>query len=97
MAAVGIAIWTDRRSRVRDQEQQTLQLQRDREQQLEDVKRLLQTMVVDRIETAFHEIGKLDKRQRSTENAYSELKGFLRGKGWMVPDLCPEDLAGEGK
>jgi ADP-ribosylglycohydrolase len=85
IAASAITVWATLRAdrTARD---------RDREQQLEQVKGLLQTMVVDRIEVAFGEIAKLDKRQNSTEKAYSELRGFLRGKGCIVPDFCPDDL-----
>lgn len=85
IATAAVTVWATQRADRTSRE-------RDREQQLEQVKGLLQTMVVDRIEVAFQELAKLDKRQNITEKAYSELRGFLRGKGCIVPDFCPDDL-----
>lgn len=69
----------------------------DREQQLEQVRGLLQTMVVEKIEAAFNEIAKHEVRITDTEKAHAHLLGFLQGKGCTVPEFCTTDLEGGRK
>lgn len=58
------------------------------------MKGLLQTMVVDRVELAFGEIAKHERRLTEAEKAHAHLRGFLQGKGCVIPDLCPDDPSG---
>ena len=83
IATAAVTVWAtlraDRTSR-----------ERDREQQLDQVRQMLQTMVVDKIEAAFNEIEKLQKAVGAVKEAHAHLKGFLQGKGCLVPD-CPDE------
>lgn len=60
------------------------------EKQREEMKGLLQTMVVDRIETAFHEISKLQRRATDQEGRHTYLLGLLVGKGCVDPKVCDQ-------
>jgi type II secretory pathway pseudopilin PulG len=71
--------------------------QQDQQQQLRQVEQLLQTMVVEKIDAAFAEIAKHERRITDTEKSHSHLLGFLQGKGCSVPDFCAKDLEGVGK
>ena len=71
--------------------------QQDQQQQLRNVEQLLQTMVVEKIEAAFAEIAKHERRITDTEKSHSHLLGFLQGKGCSVPDYCAKDLEGAAK
>ena len=89
VAACAITVWATLRAdrSARD---------RDREQQLEQMKGLLQTMVVEKIEAAFNEIEKLQKAVGAVKEAHAHLKGFLQGKGCLVPDFCAEEMKESG-
>jgi hypothetical protein len=76
-AAVALARRAERMSR-----------EKERTQQVEQMKGLLQTMVVDRIEVAFGEISKLQRRMGDTEGRHTYLLGLLVGKGCVDAKAC---------
>ena len=87
VAACAITVWATLRADRSARE-------RDREQQLEQMKGLLQTMVVEKIEAAFSEIEKLQRSMGDVKESHAHMKGFLQGRGILVPDLAADDLKG---
>jgi|GEM_PF-4918684 hypothetical protein len=87
-----LSIWAtlkaDRRARHQDRQRQDEQREQDQKAQLHQMEQLLQTMVVEKIEAAFKEIGKLQLQVGAVERSHSHLLGFLQGKGCTVPDFC---------
>jgi hypothetical protein len=87
-----LSVWAtlraDRRARKQDQLRQDDLREQAQQEQLRQVQQMLQTMVVEKIEAAFTEIGKLQGQVGKVEQSHAHLLGFLQGKGCTVPDFC---------
>ena len=93
-----LIIWqtlrADRRERKREREQSELDREKEQKRQLQQMEQMIQTMVVEKIEAAFSEIEKLQRSMGDVKESHAHMRGFLQGRGILVPDLTADDLKG---
>lgn len=91
VVAVALAIRSERRARERERAKEKELRDQERKQQEEQMRGLLQEMVVERIEALATAVNSHENRISRAERRHARLVGFLEGKGCTIPDACAGD------
>ena len=91
VVAVALTLRSERRARERERAKEKELREQERQQQGEQMRQLLQEMVVEKIETLTGAVNAHEARLSKAERRHARLVGFLEGKGCALPEACSDE------